>query len=273
MRLGQQSIPARPSPARHGPALLPALLRPCCGQCFPFPLTFGAFPASKCQAHKERHCERKMERECLPASLRKCCLTLHQGSLCKRGTRLTTSSLCWPATAAAPPLNTLFFSPCAVFAAWVTAFLADTERRGAVAAGALHCAASALGWMWVPPDSGMLGGVPALPTRCCFQLPGINPRERRVSSSAGVGQEVAASSPQPHEDQPTRSSLGLGRGLVGARGSSLQWAQPLPHHTWRGATPPHYPANPWASEPFLYQSTNKLPQKKWGTAEQPLLEA
>lgn len=149
--------PAQPSPARHGTALLPAPFWPCCRQCFPFPLTSGAFPASKCQAHKERHCERKMERECLPASLRKCCLTLHQGSLCKRGTRLTTSSLCWPATAAAPPLNTLFFSPCAVFVAWVTAFLADTERRGVVAAGALHCAAATPGWMLASPMQGCWG--------------------------------------------------------------------------------------------------------------------
>lgn len=153
----------KPDPARPGPALLPLLLQPCCRQCFPFPLTCEAFPASKCQAHKERHCERKMEQECLPASLRKCCLTLHQGSLCKPGTRLTTSSLCWPATAAAPPLNTLFFSPCAVLMAWVTAFLTDTERRGAAAVGALHCATAALGWMHVPPRAGMLGGVLPLP--------------------------------------------------------------------------------------------------------------
>lgn len=212
------SIPARPSPARHGTALLPAPFWPCCRQCFPFPLTSGAFPASKCQAHKERHCERKMERECLPASLRKCCLTLHQGSLCKRGTRLTTSSLCWPATAAAPPLNTLFFSPCAVFVAWVTAFLADTERRGVVAAGAPHCAAATPGWMPASPRQGCWGGsVSALPTRSCIQGAGINPREKegQRQSRAEVGQEVAASPPQSCENQPTGISLGLGRDLAG----------------------------------------------------------
>lgn len=208
--------PAQPSPARHGTALLPAPLWPCCRQCFPFPLTSGAFPASKCQAHKERHCERKMERECLPTSLRKCCLTLHQGSLCNRGTHLTTSSLCWPATAAAPPLNTLFFSPCAASVAWVTAFLADTERTGVVAAGALHCAAATPGWMLVPPMQRYWGGsIPALPTHSCIQRAGINPGERRVGGRAEVGQEVAASPPQSCEDQPTRSSLGLGRDAGG----------------------------------------------------------
>lgn len=159
----EQPSPAQPNMAQHGTTLLPAPLWPCCRQCFPFLLFFGAFPARKCQAHKERHCERKMERECLPVSLCKCCLTLHQGSLCKRGTRLTTSSLCWPATAAAPLLNTLFFPPCAVFTAWVTALLVDTEQRGAVAEGPLHCAAAALHWMWVLPHVGMQGEVLALP--------------------------------------------------------------------------------------------------------------
>lgn len=103
--------------AWHGPTLLPAMLMALLLVMFSFPPTFKAFPASKCQAHKERHCERKMERECLPASLRKCRLTLHQGGLCKRGTRLTTSSLCSPVTAAAR-CSILFSFPLVLFP-WV----------------------------------------------------------------------------------------------------------------------------------------------------------
>lgn len=105
---------ARHGTAWHGPTLLPAMLMALLWVMFSFPPTFKAFPASKCQAHKERHCERKMERECLPASLRKCRLTLHQGGLCERGTRLTTSSLCSLVTAAAR-CSILFSFPLVLF--------------------------------------------------------------------------------------------------------------------------------------------------------------
>lgn len=106
-----------------------------------------------------------------------------------------------------------------------------------MAVGALHCATSDLGGCGFPlpcPRQGCWGvGVScsALPTRCCFQLLGLNPRKRRGSGSAEVGQEVAASPPQPHDDQPTRSSLGLGRGLVGTEG--------LQPPVGTAPTPPH----------------------------------
>lgn len=156
---------ARHSTAWHSPALLLATLVALLRVMFSFPPTFKAFPASKCQAHKERHCERKMERECLPASLRKCRLTLHQGGLCERGTRLTTSSLCSPVTAAAR-CSILFSFPLVLF-----------PRVGLQHAA--HCAAAR--------QRGCRG--PALPCPALpllFQLPGTNPAERRVGEAMGA---------------------------------------------------------------------------------------
>jgi len=180
-----------------------------------------------------------MERECLPASLRKCCLALHQGSLCKRGTRVTTSSLCRPATAAAPPLNTLFFSPCAVFAAWVTAFLADTEHRAAAAAGGsalCRCGAGVDAGPPPPPLWGCWGGSCPCPALLLL-LPA--PRDKSQGKegqrqSRGRAGGCSISSPvtrgPAHQEQP-----GAWQGLVGGKGLQPPGGTaPTPSHSERG---------------------------------------
>lgn len=160
---------AQPGTARHGPGAPPGAARALLRVMFSFPPIFGAFPASKCQAHKERHCERKMERGCLPASLRKCRLTLHQGSLCKRGTRLTTGGLCWPATAAARRSIPFSFPLSCCFHG-----LGYSLSRRPRAQGAPHCAAAAaLGWPW-----GCRGSCPCPALPLLFQLPGTNLGEK-----------------------------------------------------------------------------------------------
>lgn len=161
---------AQPGTARHGPGAPPGAARALLRVMFSFPPIFGAFPASKCQAHKERHCERKMERGCLPASLRKCRLTLHQGSLCKRGTRLTTGGLCWPATAAARRSIPFSFPLSCCFHG-----LGYSLSRRPRAQGAPHCAAAtaALG-----RPRGCRGSCPCPALPLLFQLPGTNLGEK-----------------------------------------------------------------------------------------------
>lgn len=172
-----------PGTARHGPGAPPGAARALLRVMFSFPPICGAFPASKCQAHKERHCERKTERGCLPASLRKCRLTLHQGSLCKRGTRLTTGGLCWPATAAARRSIPFSFPLSCCFHG-----LGYSLSRRPRAQGAPHCAARWGG----RGDAG--GPAPALPSRCSSSSRGQIWGKRRVGGSAGVGHRHCCSS-------------------------------------------------------------------------------